>query len=233
MYFFDIEEYWEGFDSNKWANTGVSDVNVGCAGGPRPKDWEDLFSTARALRDSFFKNVSEWFIESGQSGYTENIDQGCSPTYLDLWVNYIEKKVEWEILRTELTFTINLYRFNYDYLTQDPEYKTQYPTYTEWFESTYNDFGQRTGTTIENINEVINPFPPRELSAVTVTFNYGTSFENSDLITKITNYENAMKELMCTVKNMISIMDGDTFDELVVDDNGNFLPNSGYTYNMI
>ena len=42
-----------------------------------------------------------------------------------------------------------------------------------------------------------------------------------------------MKELMCTVKNMISIMDGDTFDELVVDDNGNFLPNSGYTYNMI
>ena len=233
MYFFDITDYYMGFDPDKWKETGVSDVNVGCAGGPAPKDWEDSFTFARATRDGFFKNVAEWFTNSAQSGYTENIDQGCSPTYLDLWVDFIEKKIAWQKIRLELTKTIFLYRFNYDYLSNDPSFKTQYPTYNDYFEAYYVDLGQMTGTSTSTVNEVMNPFPPIQYSAVSVTYNYGTSFENSDIITRVTDDENAMKEMMCSLKNMWSVIDGDTFDELVVDNNGDFLPNSGYTYSMI
>jgi hypothetical protein len=38
---------------------------------------------------------------------------------------------------------------------------------------------------------------------------------------------------MCSVKNLMSGIDGDTFDELVVDENGDFVPNSGTTYSFI
>lgn len=232
MYFFDLEDYVYNFQSDRWNETGFSGLVIGCAGGPTPSDWGDLLGTGRATRDAFLKAVYEWFVASTNSGYTETIDQGCSPSYLDLWVDYIEKKIDWDTIREELTKTIDLYRFNYDFLTKDPAYKAQFPTYEEWFEDRYNSLDQQTGSTTTTVNELINPYS-NTFSAVTVTYNYGTSFENSDIITRVTDDENAMKAMMCSLKNMWSVIDGDTFDELVVDDNGDFLPNSGYTYNII
>jgi len=234
MYFFDLGDYYSyGFAPNSWNQTGISGVGVGCAGGLAPVDWGDYFTTARATSDAFFKSVIDWFRASASSGYTESIDVGCSPSYLDLWVDYIEKKIIWQSTRYELDKTIFLYVANYEYLSQDPIFKNAHPTYEDYFEFAYNTYDQLTGTTVGTRNEPINPFPPTQFSAVSITYDFGTSFENSDLITRMTDDENALKEMMCSIKNMWSVIDGDTFDELVVDDDGNFLPNSGYTYNMI
>ena len=166
---------------------------------------------------------------AAQSGYTENIDQGCSPTYLDLFVNMTEKIIEFDKYLQILTKTILLYRYNYDYNLVK---QSEFPTYEDYFESTYNNSDQETGTTTNTLNVVINPFT-FTLSAVTVTYDYGTSFENSDLETLVTNYDTSMKEYMCSIKNMWSVIDGDTFDELWVDDDGNFIPNSGTTYCLL
>ena len=202
---------------------------VGCGGSPIPSDIEDYFTTARATRDAFKKATNEWFLVAAQSGYTENIDQGCSPTYLDLFVNMTEKIIEFDKYLQILTKTILLYRYNYDYNLVK---QSEFPTYEDYFESTYNNSDQETGTTTNTLNVVINPFT-FTLSAVTVTYDYGTSFENSDLETLVTNYDTSMKEYMCSIKNMWSVIDGDTFDELWVDDDGNFIPNSGTTYCLL
>ena len=228
MYFFDILDYYI-YEGGDWLETGNSGSVVGCGGGPLPADWGDLFTTARANRNAFQKATSEWFLATASSGYTENLDQGCSPTYLDLWVNMIEKEIEYEKYLEILTKTIYLYRFNYEYNLQIQSSST----YEEYFEFAYNTYDQETGTTTNTVNKVINPFSPIQYSAVSVTYDFGTSFENSDLETLVTNYDTAMKEYMCSIKNMWSVIDGDTFDELWVDDDGNFIPNSGTTYCLL
>jgi hypothetical protein len=233
MYFFDLDDYYSRFDDQNWNDYGIGGVNVGCGGGLSSTDWEDLLGTGRATSDAFYKAIIDWFRASASSGYTESIDVGCSPSYLDLWVDFIEKKIIWQKTRYELEKTIYLYVANYEYRSQDPTFKNTHPTYEDYFEWAYNNYSHLTGTTVGTMNEPINPFLPVQFSAVSVTYNFGTSFQNSDLIARMTDDENALKELMCSIKNMWSVMDGDTFDELVVDDNGNFLPNSGYTYNMI
>lgn len=227
MYFFDIFDYYI-FNPISWSEVGISGGVVGCGGGVIPSDWDDLFSTATATRDAFVKSTYLWFITAAQTGYTENIDQGCSPTYLDLWEDYIQKKIEFEKYLAVFRKTIYLFRFNYDYnlIAQSGS------TYEEYFETSYITYGQETGTTIGNVNEIINPLTG-ELSAVTVTYDYGTSFENTDLEILVNNYDNSMKQMMCSIKNMWSVIDGDTFDELWVDNNGDFVPNSGTTYLII
>lgn len=229
MYFFDIMDYYI-FEANAWSQVGLSGSIVGCGGGPSPADWDDLNSTARATRDAFYKSIYEWFLASASSGYTENLDQGCSPDYLDLWVNMIEKQIEYEKYFYIFFKTIYLFKFNYDYSLP---HQSSYPTYEDYFEFAYTTWGQQTGTTTDTRNMVINPFPPIQYSAVSVTYDFGTSFENSDLETLVTNYDTAMKEYMCSIKNMWSVIDGDTFDELWVDENGDFIPNSGTTYCLI
>lgn len=228
MYFFDLGDYWI-FNKDYWNDLGDGGTGVGCGGGALPSDWEDLLSTARATRDAFKKSISEWFLISAQSGYTQNIDQGCSPTYLDLWVNMVEKLIEYEKYLNVLGKTIYLFRFNYDYSIP---MQTSHPTYEDYFEYAYSAWGQETGTTVNTINMVVNPFT-YQYSAVSVTYDFGTSFENSDLETLVTNYDTAMKEFMCSIKNMWSVIDGDTFDELWVDESGNFIPNSGTTYCLL
>jgi hypothetical protein len=229
MYFFDFEDYWT-FDSDTWSESGNGGSVVGCGGGAIPADWEDLLGTARATRDAFKKAVAEWFITSAQSGFTQTIDQGCSPTYLNLWVDMIEKQIEFDKYVEILTKTLFLFRFNYDYSLTS---QATYPTYEDYFDFAYNNWGQETGTTTNTVNVPINPFPPLQLSAVSVTYDYGTSFETSDLETLYNDYDTSMKEYMCSIKNMWSVIDGDTFDELWVDDDGNFIPNSGTTYCLI
>jgi len=228
MYFFDLMDYYT-FAGNSWLETGNSGAIVGCGGGVFPNDWNDLLGTARATRDSFKKATNQWFLATAGSGYTENLDQGCSPTYLDLWVSMIEKYVEYEKYLKIIDKTIYLFKFNYDYSLPR---QSEYPTYEDYFVFAYDTWEQQTGTTVGTLNVTINPFT-YQTSAVTVTYDYGTSFENSDLDTLVTNYDNAIKDFMCSIKNMWSVIDGDTFDELWVDDNGNFIPNSGTTYCLI
>jgi len=231
MYFFDLGDYYNGYSEENWYEDGVSNLILGCAGSPIPYDWEDYFSVIRSTRNAFLKSVSTWFIGAAQTGFTENIDIGCSPSYLDLWVDFIEKKVEYEKNLLELNKTIFLYTFNYDY---SPVKQSTFPTYEEYYEFAYVNYDQSTGTSVNTVLEVINPLDPSvPKSAITVNYDFGTTFENSDLENRVTNYDTAMKEMMCSLKNMWSVIDGDTFDELWVDENGNFVPNSGTTYCLI
>jgi hypothetical protein len=237
MYFYDIEDYYNAINVNpsEWGNYGFSGIMVGCAGGPIPTDWEDYFTTARATFDAFRKSLQEWYLASSSDGFTEPIDEGCSPSYADLYNEYNNTYIDFVVTRSELFQTIPLHRYYYDWLVEVNASESVFPSIAggtyESYKEYYINLDFKTGTTTGNLG-FYNPYT-QSSSAVTVTFNYGTSFEVSDLQTKVDNYETAMKSMMCSVKNMWSVMDGDTFDELVVDDNGNFLPNSGYTYSLI
>jgi hypothetical protein len=129
MYFFDILDYYI-YEGGEWLDVGLSGSVVGCGGGPLPADWEELFSTARATRDAFKKMTSQWFVLTASSGYTENLDQGCSPTYLDLWVDMSVKLTEYEKYLVVLSKTIYLYRFNYYYSLPT---QSSYPTYEDYY----------------------------------------------------------------------------------------------------
>ena len=78
----------------------------------------------------------------------------------------------------------------------------------------------RTGTTISTWP--IQNYCPTNQVHTPITLNYGTSFTNADLKVRVTKYENAIKAYMCQVKKMMSVIDGDTFDEYIYDDNGNY-----------
>jgi hypothetical protein len=216
MYFFDIIDYYPiSPDISNWLNYGVTTTTVGCAGGPIPDDWENYFTTARATSDAFFKAVNNWFIESSASGYTESLDVGCSPSYKDLYGDYNNLYIDFIVARTELYRTVPLHKYYYDWLVEVNAPGSEFPymvggTYESYIEYFLNEGNYSTGTTTGNIN-IYNPFTE----------------------SKVDSYETTMKSLLCGVKNMWSIMDGDTFDELVVDGNDNFLPNSGYTYSLI
>ena len=235
MYFFDLGDYYNpGPDlENKWLNYGYINTTVGCMGGPFPADWEDYASTARATTDAFLKAVHEWYLASSAMGYTEPIDDGCSPSYADVYYQYIVDMIDFRVKRSELFDTINLYRYYYDWLVtvNAPNPSIAGGTYESYKEYCVDSLGSKTGTTTSSFS-FYNPYT-ETTSATTVTYNYGTSFETNDLQTKVDDYETSMKSMMCSLKNMWSVMDGDTFDELAVDDNGNFLPNTGYTYNYI
>jgi len=125
MYFFDLDDYYSRFDDQDWNDYGIGGVNVGCGGGLSSTDWEDLLGTGTATSGAFFKAINEWFLASASSGCTESLDIGCSPSYLDLWVDYVEKKVFWQRIRVELTRTIYLYFANYEYRSQDPTFKNK------------------------------------------------------------------------------------------------------------
>lgn len=238
MYFFDIQDYYAAYNvnPNEWGDYGFSGIMVGCAGGPIPTDWVDYFSTARETANAFFKALNEWYLASSTMGYTEDMDDGCSPSYADLYNEFNNNYIDFMVTRTELYRTIPLHKYYYDWLVEVNAPNSVFPsiaggTYQSYIEYFLNIGEYSTGTTTGNIS-FYNPYTESS-SAVTVTYNYGTSFEVSDLQTKVENYETAMKSMMCSIKNMWSVMDGDTFDELAVDEDGNFLANSGYTYNMI
>ena len=238
MYFYDIEDYYNPLDvnPNEWKNYGFVDTMLGCAGGPMSTDWEDYFGTARATGNAFFKAVNQWYLASSSVGYTESLDDGCSPSYADLYNEFNNNYIDFTVTRNELYSTIPLHKYYYDWLVEVNAPGSEYPaiaggTYESYIQYYLDNDFSSTGTTTGNIT-IYNPYT-QSPSAVTVTYDYGTSFEVSDLQTKVDNFENSMKAMMCSLKNMWSVMDGDTFDELVVDDNGNFLPNTGYTYNVI
>ena len=235
MYFFDLADYYgTSFSSVKsWYEVGVGGYG-GCAtaflqGG----DIQDAFGTARETSNAFFMAIDEWYVTVSQSGYTQAIDNGCSPSYADLYDDFNQQKINFIIKRDELQRTYILYDYFYETMLElNPSYGN-YPTHNSWITHWLN-IGSNiymTGSTNGTIR-VYNPYTLTN-EDVTVTFNYGTSFEHSDFVTKIDNYEESLKQLMCSLKNVWAGIDGDTFDELVVDENGGFVSNSGTTYCLV
>jgi hypothetical protein len=238
MYFFDIADYYSTGNISKtdWLNYGIVGTMLGCAGGPIPDDWGNYITTANATSDAFLKAVNQWYLSSSAMGYTEPMDDGCSPSYADLYNDFNNNYVNFYVKRQELFGTIPLHKYYYDWKVSVNAPGSLFPdmlggTYESYKQFYLNTGDYFTGTDTGSVT-IYNPYT-ESVSAVTVTYNYGTSFDVSDLQTKVDDFETSMKDMMCSLKNMWSVMDGDTFDELVVDDNGNFLPNSGYTYNMI
>jgi hypothetical protein len=234
MYFFDIYDYYSNYTQTTWNNAGYSTA-AGCALSYKPTDFQDLFGTARATRDAFIKAITEWYLVVSQSGFTQTIDNGCSPSYADLFDDVNQKYIGYQISFKELTSTVILHRYYYETTLQlspnAPVFSlgNTYEDYLHYYLDGNNDW--YTGSTNSTIR-VYNPYT-LTMEDVTVTYNYGTSFEHSDLVSKVNNYETDIKAFMCSVKNLMSGIDGDTFDELVVDENGDFVPNSGTTYSFI
>ena len=234
MYFFDIEDYYSTYSQNAWDKQGYSSI-VGCALSYKPTDFEDIFITASATNDAFFKGIIQWYLVVSVSGFTQTIDNGCSPSYADLFDDVNQKYIGYQISFQELARTVILHRYYYETTLQlspnAPVFSlgNTYEDYLHYYVNGINDW--YTGSTNSTIR-VYNPYTLTN-EDVTVTYNYGTSFEHSDLVNKVNTYETEIKAFMCSVKNLMSGIDGDTFDELAVDENGNFVPNSGDTYCFI
>jgi len=226
MYFFDIQDYYTLTSPNNWNDTGMGGVAVGCAGAPVSNDILDYFTTANSTGDAFLKATNEWWQASrgvgGISGWTDPLpDDGCSPNYADLWNYNNTCTINYKIAIRELEYTIILhdYYYNWYYSTKDtnPFWNKTYAEYIDWHVNVQGD--AMTGSTSSTIRITWPDMTPYD---VPVTLNYGTTFTQDDLIARIANYESAIKGYMCSVKKMMSVMDGDTFDEYVYDENGNY-----------
>ena len=230
MYFFDLLDYYKlpPAQQSEWQQNGFGGAAVGCAGGPLPHDFEDYFGAQRATRDAFFKAVNQWFLSNNPTVCDENqehIDNGCVPSHYDLWDEYNIISNEFFVAQGELTLTLLLHEYYYDwyYSTKNtnPFWDMTYAEYINYWVNIHgggNDY--RTGTTTEM--RKIQTYCPTVDTFVPLIYNFGTSFTNADLKVRVTKYENAIKAYMCQIKKMMSIMDGDTFDEYIYDDNGNY-----------
>lgn len=225
MYFFDIIDYYTLPSPSNWADTGMGGTAVGCAGAPMPNDWDEYFTTAYSAADAFLKVFNEWWLASkatGQETYP-NMDDGCTPNYDDLLNTNNTLIVEYRVRFAELTKTLMLHDYYYEWLYSIRDSQPIWnKTYEEYKYYLVNNLMANTGSTSTTI-AVSSPSGGTQY--IPVTINYGTSFTKADLQTKVTNYENAIKALMCGIKNMLSVMDGDTFDEYVYDSNGNYNTN--------
>jgi len=233
MYFFDFIDYYTSGNVNSWREHGYS-YFVGCASSFTSSDPQDQYNTAKETANAFFKALNQWYISATVSGYTQSLDNGCSPSYADLYDEYNQKMLNYYIRRNEYWGTLILHTYYYETtleLTPNSSGFSSGTTHNDWITYYINNADYYTGSTNMEIT-IYNPYT-RTPEDVSITIDYGTSFEQSDLITKVDNYEDSLKELMCAVKNLMSGVDGDTFDELVVDENGDFVPNSGTTYSFI
>lgn len=222
MYFFDLYDYYLLPSPSNWAELGLSGTIVGCAGSPMPSDWGDVFTTAEQTANAFVKALNEWRLASittGQEVYP-SMDDGCSPNYSDVWITFNTLLVEYRVRFAELRDTLMLHDYYYEWLYNIRDFNPNWDkTYDEYKDFIVTLGMGATGSTSTTIS--ITP-PDGGIQFIPVTINYGTSFTKADLETKVTNYENAIKALMCGVKNMFSVMDGDTFDESIYDSNGDF-----------
>lgn len=229
MYFFDLLDYYyvSPAQQTAWQQNGFGGAGVGCAGGPLPNDYEDYYATARATTDAFLKGVNEWFLASYNRDCDKTIfpDDGCVNRYDDLLDEHNILTTDMVTSQAELMYTLPLheYYYNWYYSTKDtdPLWDMTYPEYINYWVNIRNGGGDcRTGTTTDVWSMQV--FCPTTVVDIPTTFNYGTSFTKADLQAKVTKYENSIKAFMCHIKKMMSIMDGDTFDEYIYDSNGNY-----------
>jgi len=220
MYFFDLQDYYYLPSSGGWFNSGISGTIVGCAGGPIQGDWEDVFGTARETSDAFFNAVNEYKLSGlGCNNGTIILDT-CRVEIFNAWTQESNAMISFIETRVELHNMITLTEYFYNYsksagvsggcmsASTHDDYvfcRVNNPIYSE------NSTGTTTGTTIGGVN--VPSGTTWGTSAITLTFNFGTSFLDSDLQTKVAEYDTAIKSYMCSVKNLMSVIDGDTFDE--------------------
>ena len=233
MYFFDLFDYYNSGGLNSWNEQEYSYL-VGCASSYKSTDFTDQSATARETANAFLKAVNQWYLTATLSGYTQALDNGCSPSYADLYDEYNQTVINFFIRRAEFWGTIILHTYYYETTLELSPGSIGFSlgtTHNDWISYYITNEEYYTGSTNTDVR-IYNPYTntPED---VTVTIDYGTSFEQSDFVTKVDNYENSLKEMMCAVKNLLSGIDGDTFDELVVDESGDFVPNSGTTYCFI
>jgi hypothetical protein len=237
-----------GFNNTKqtWYDYGVSFNQVGCGGGPG-FFMDDSFTTASATRDAWLKTFNQWFIaiDATPTAITEgfitgpDLDCGCEPDFKSKYIDVQYKYVEYQKTRIELIQTYKLCRYYYDYgkalnwqnipSTTQP-FQNELVNPAQAWGGSYEDFknylvnihdaghGCSTGSTTVNL-EISNPYTNYSQSAITVTINFGTSFEVADLTEKVNNYDNAIKDMMCEIKNLFILTYGEMPDGL--DENGN------------
>ena len=233
MYFFDLQDYYSLSPSQQadWQQNGIGGAGVGCAGSPSPHDFADYYGTARETRNAFLKAINEWqmanlSITCGNVNTGEGrIDDGCVPSIYDLQDEYNACLVDYNVSQMELMYTLPLHEYYYNWYystkTTNPLWDMTYAQYINYWVNIHNGGDEcRTGTTTGTWPVLTSC--PRIIIDVPVIYNYGTSFTNADLKAKVTKYETAIKALMCSLKNMMSVIDGDTFDEYIYDDNGNY-----------
>lgn len=246
MYFFDLEDYYSqsyqavGSGNTSWYEYGATNKIVGCGAGPG-FFMGDQFGTMHATRNAFLQALNEWFLAVDSkptaidAGFITGplIDSGCVPSFKETYIELQYKIVEWYNSSLELEKTYQLCRYYYDYGVElnwneltisdqpfpneniDPSiWGGTYGEYLDYLVNTYGDCSTGSTTTVFDI---INPYTNTP-SGITVTTNYGTSFENHDLEYKVQKYDNAMKEVMCGLKNFMIIVHGDITDAL--DENG-------------
>jgi hypothetical protein len=243
MYFFDLYDYYTpnalNSGNTSWYEYGATDKIVGCGAGPG-FFMGDKFATYRTTREAFLKALNEWFlaIDSKPTAVDEGyitgplVDSGCTPSFKETYIELQYKIVEWFNSSLELEKTYKLSRYYYDYgveLNWNELTISDHPfsdegidpsiwggTYDEYLDylvnNTYGDCLTGSTTTVFDI------IP----SGITVTTNYGTSFENHDLEYKVKKYDNAMKEVMCGLKNFMIKVHGNITDALDGDGNLDF-----------
>ena len=218
MYFFDLQDYYYPTSSSGWFDSGISGTIVGCAGGPIQGDWEDVFTTARATSDVFFNAINEYKLSGLACSNNTTILDTCRVEIFNAWTQESNAMISFIETRAELHNMITLTEYFYNYnksagvsggcmsASTHDDYvfcRVNNPIYSE------NSTGTTTGTAIVNVASGTT----FGASAITSTINFGTSFLDSDLQTKFAEYDTAIKNYMCSVKNLMSVIDGDTFDE--------------------
>lgn len=246
MYFFDLADYYSqsnqevGSGNTSWYEYGATGKIVGCGAGSG-FFMGDQFGTMREARNAFLKALHQWFLAVDSkptaidAGYITGplIDSGCTPSFKETYIELQYKMVEWMNSNDELQATYKLCRYYYDYgreLNWNELTISDQPfsgegidpsiwggTYDEYLDYLVNTGGDcSTGSTTTEWG-IINPYT-NTISGITVTTNFGTSFENHDLEYKVKKYDNAMKEFICGVKNFMIKVHGDITDAL--DENG-------------
>lgn len=234
-------------NSEVWYNYGLSPNQVGCGGG-NGFFLEDYLTTYRETRNAWLKALNEIFLSiNARPTAVEDeiitgplVDEGCVPDFKAAYVLAQYKVVDWVKASIELTKTYRLCRYFYDYgktlnwqniPATNPIFQNDgldpvqawggtYEQYKDYLLNTYQTGGYYSTGTSTTSWTILNPYLSNTKSAITFTVNFGTSFEIADLTQKVNNYDNAMKDMMCKVKDLIVLAQGEIMDAF--DANGNF-----------
>ena len=212
MYFFDLGDYYGTFQTNPWYNHNFAGCSVGCGGSLNPGDWQDYYGTANATSDAFRKSISDWFLITASCN-GNSMGSGCTNTHNDLYIVNEMAYLDFTVAKMEFFRTVLLHDYFYNYGKESGIPSSMYAgTYEEYLDYWISTGDYLTGSTTVT-DQIYNPYT-EALSSITKTVNYGTAFTQTQLQQKVDNFDSKTKAYMCSLKNMFSVIDGDTFDEL-------------------
>lgn len=143
---------------------------------------------------------------------------GCTMNYAETYAKFNESYINFVVAREEFFNTAPLYEYFYTYgktLNLNlPQFSGDYETYKTYCVNT-PEIDSKTGSTTTEYG-LTTALANGRRADVDITLNYGTSFTNAELQTRVANYETKIKDYMCNVKNLMSVIDGDTFSEPIV-----------------